>query len=63
MVVPQLRFVYQLADPRAGGRPLEQLNLHLNFDAVDREAHARQIEIAALAIGNDVVAQMNGAAK
>ncbi len=37
-LVPQVRFVYQLTDPRVAGRPLEQLYLHLNYDAVDRTA-------------------------
>jgi hypothetical protein len=43
-VVPQIRFVYQLHLPGKGGegagkgRPVEQLFLHLNFDAVDRLA-------------------------
>ena len=37
-VVPQIRFVYQLMDPRQPDRPLEQLYLHLKWDAVDRLA-------------------------
>ncbi len=37
-VVPQIRFVYQLMDPRAADRPLEQLYLHLKWDVVDRLA-------------------------
>ena len=37
-VVPQVRFVYQLMDPRAPDRPLEQLYLHLKWDVVDRLA-------------------------
>ena len=37
-IIPQLRFVYQLMDPRRSDRPLEQLYLHLNFDATDRNA-------------------------
>jgi hypothetical protein len=37
-VVPQLRFVYQLMDPRHPDRAFEQLYLHLKFDAVDRLA-------------------------
>lgn len=37
-VVPQVRFVYQLMDPRQPERPLEQLYLHLKWDAVDRLA-------------------------
>jgi hypothetical protein len=37
-VVPQLRFVYQLMDPRHPNRAFEQLYLHLKFDAVDRLA-------------------------
>ncbi len=37
-IIPQLRFVYQLTESGPGGRPLEQLYLHLNFDAVDRLA-------------------------
>jgi hypothetical protein len=39
-VVPQLRFVYQLMDPRQPDRPLEQLYLHLKWDVVDRLAPA-----------------------
>ena len=37
-VIPQLRFVYQLMDPRAAGRPFEQLYYHLKYDVVDRHA-------------------------
>ena len=37
-VVPQIRFVYQLMDPRQPDRPFEQLFLHLKFDVVDRLA-------------------------
>lgn len=41
-IVPQIRFVYQLHRPATDGthteRPLEQLFLHLNFDAVDPDA-------------------------
>jgi hypothetical protein len=37
-VVPQIRFVYQLMNPRAPDRPLEQLYLHLKWDVVDRLA-------------------------
>ena len=37
-VVPQIRFVYQLMDPRQPDRPLEQLYLHLKWDVVDRLA-------------------------
>lgn len=37
-VVPQIRFVYQLMDPRHPDRALEQLYLHLKFDVVDRLA-------------------------
>jgi hypothetical protein len=40
-VVPQLRFVYQLMDPRHPDRAFEQLYLHLKFDVVDRLADAR----------------------
>src|SRR3569832_46033 len=39
-VVPQVRFVYQLMDPRQPDRPLEQLYLHLKWDVVDRLATA-----------------------
>ena len=39
-VVPQIRFVYQLMDPRQPDRPLEQLYLHLKWDVVDRLASA-----------------------
>jgi len=35
-VIPQVRLVYQLMDPRNLERPLEQLYLHLNYDAIDR---------------------------
>jgi hypothetical protein len=37
-VVPQIRFVYQLMDPRQPDRPFEQLYLHLKWDVVDRLA-------------------------
>jgi hypothetical protein len=37
-VIPQIRFVYQLMDPRQPDRPFEQLHLHLKFDVVDRLA-------------------------
>ncbi|MFT5394397.1 MAG: hypothetical protein ACI8PT_004608, partial [Gammaproteobacteria bacterium] len=40
-LVPQVRFVYQLTETAQApppARPLEQLFLHLNFDAVDRHA-------------------------
>ena len=37
-IVPQLRFVYQLMNPRNPTRPLEQLYLHLKFDVIDRLA-------------------------
>jgi hypothetical protein len=37
-VVPQIRFVYQLTDPRQPDRPFEQLYLHLKWDVVDRHA-------------------------
>lgn len=37
-IVPQVRFVYQLMDPRDHGHPLEQVYLHLVWDAVDRYA-------------------------
>jgi hypothetical protein len=37
-VVPQIRFVYQLMDPRQPDRALEQLYLHLKWDVVDRLA-------------------------
>jgi hypothetical protein len=37
-VVPQVRFVYQMVDPRQPDRPLEQLYLHLKWDVVDRLA-------------------------
>jgi hypothetical protein len=39
-VVPQVRFVYQLMDPRQPDRPFEQLYLHLKWDVVDRLASA-----------------------
>jgi hypothetical protein len=35
-VIPQVRFVYQLMDPRHPERALEQFYLHLNYDGVDR---------------------------
>jgi hypothetical protein len=38
-VVPQIRFVYQLMDPRRPDRALEQLFLHLKWDVVDRLAN------------------------
>lgn len=34
-IIPQLRFVFQLVDP-VRKRPLEQVYLHVQFDAVDR---------------------------
>ena len=37
-VVPQIRFVYQLMDPRQPDRAVEQLYLHLKWDVVDRLA-------------------------
>jgi hypothetical protein len=37
-VVPQLRFVYQMVDPKQPDRPFEQLYLHLKWDVVDRLA-------------------------
>jgi hypothetical protein len=37
-VIPQVRFVYQLMDPRHPARALEQFYLHLNYDGVDRLA-------------------------
>lgn len=37
-VVPQIRFVYQLMDPRDPSRAFEQLYLHLKWDVVDRLA-------------------------
>lgn len=39
--MPQIRFVYQLMDPRHPDRAFEQLYLHLKFDAVDRLADER----------------------
>ncbi len=39
-VVPQVRFVFQLTNPRKNGEPLEQLFLHLKWDVVDRFADA-----------------------
>ncbi len=39
-VVPQIRFVYQLMDPRQPDRPLEQLYLHLKWDVVNRLARS-----------------------
>jgi hypothetical protein len=35
-IIPQIGLVYQLMDPRNPGEALEQLYLHLNYDAVDR---------------------------
>lgn len=37
-VIPQIRFVYQLMNPRIPDQPLEQLFLHLKWDVVDRFA-------------------------
>ncbi len=37
-IIPQLRFVFQLMDPRNPNRPFEQLYFHLLFDVVDRYA-------------------------
>lgn len=37
-IVPQIRFVYQLVDPRDPRRMFEQLFLHLKWDVVDRTA-------------------------
>ena len=37
-VIPQIRFVYQLMDPRTPNRPFEQLYYHLKYDVVDRHA-------------------------
>ncbi len=37
-IVPQIRLVYQLMDPRNPDRPFEQMFFHLNFDVVDRHA-------------------------
>jgi hypothetical protein len=39
-IIPQIRLVYQLMDPRNPGQPFEQLYLHLNYDVVDRLAAA-----------------------
>jgi hypothetical protein len=36
-VIPQIRFVYQMMNPRTG-KPVEQLYLHLKWDVVDRHA-------------------------
>jgi hypothetical protein len=35
-IVPQIRFVYQLMDPKNLNRPLEQFYLHVKYDVVDR---------------------------
>ncbi|MGZ3684959.1 MAG: hypothetical protein ACXWR1_08185 [Bdellovibrionota bacterium] len=35
-VVPQVRFVFQMMNPRDPSKPVEQLFLHLKWDAVDR---------------------------
>ncbi|MEM7253320.1 MAG: hypothetical protein AAF493_18035 [Pseudomonadota bacterium] len=40
-VIPQVRFVFQLVDPKTNAE-LEQLFLHLNFDAIDRFAMGAQ---------------------
>lgn len=37
-VIPQIRFVYQLMDPRHPERAFEQMFLHLKWDVVDRWA-------------------------
>jgi hypothetical protein len=37
-VVPQIRFVYQMMDPKHPDRPFEQFYLHLKWDVVDRLA-------------------------
>ena len=46
--IPQVRFVFQLMDPREINRPFEQLYLHVIFDAVDRlaapEARSSQMQ-------------------
>jgi hypothetical protein len=39
-IVPQIRFVYQLADPHDPRHVVEQLFLHLKWDVVDRTADA-----------------------
>jgi hypothetical protein len=36
--IPQVRFVYQLMNPRNLDQPFEQLFYHLNFDVADRDA-------------------------
>ncbi len=38
VAVPQVRFVYQLMDSQSPDKPVEQLYVHLSFDAVDRYA-------------------------
>ena len=38
-VIPQIRFVYQLMNPRNPEQPFEQLFLHLKWDVVDRFAN------------------------
>ncbi len=45
-IVPQIKFVYQLMDPTDPDHPLEQVFLHLAWDAVDRYApkHERDKE-------------------
>ena len=37
-IIPQIKFVYQLMDPADHDHPLEQVFLHLAWDAVDRYA-------------------------
>src|SRR5262249_54755865 len=37
-VVPQIRFVYQMMNPRKPDQPFEQVYFHLKWDAVDRLA-------------------------
>lgn len=37
-VIPQVRFVFQMMDPRRPSRPFEQFFLHLKWDATDRTA-------------------------
>jgi len=44
-LVPQLRLVFQMMNPRQPDQPLEQLFFHLNFDVVQRHSNeATQIE-------------------
>lgn len=44
-VIPQIRFVYQMIDPRHPERQFEELYFHLKFDVVDRQASDEQQKV------------------